>query len=304
MERILSVEEKIRRAEEIYARRHEGAIVNIRPSTTTSKINNTPKDIKLLRKMIIQIIVCVCLYLTIYAAQNYNFIFSENFINKAKEILSYDTNFIELYESIKQSILNFGQQMQQGIIPKQQQNQTQDENQMQEEQTTGEEQQEQQQEAIGGAEETQEENKEPLTQAEQDILDVKKTTNFAKPIEGPKTISSKYGHRDPTTATVPKNHTGTDIACNLGTKIKAATEGEVVLVSEEGDYGKHIKIQIGEVSIIYAHCNSLYVKQGEHIKQGQEIAEVGSTGNSTGPHLHFEIRYQERTVDPEKVLQL
>ncbi len=49
---------------------------------------------------------------------------------------------------------------------------------------------------------------------------------------------------------------------------------------------------------------ALYVKQGDHIEQGQEIAEVGSTGNSTGPHLHFEIRISERTIDPEKILSL
>ena len=60
-----------------------------------------------------------------------------------------------------------------------------------------------------------------------------------------------------------------------------------MLASEEGDYGKHLKIQIGEVSIIYAHCNNLYVKQGEQIKQGQEIAEVGTTGNSTRTTFTF-----------------
>ena len=73
----------------------------------------------------------------------------------------------------------------------------------------------------------------------------------------------------------------------MGTKIKSATDGEVVLASEEGDYGKHLKIQIGEVSIIYAHCNNLYVKQGDKIKQGQEIAEVGTTGNSTRTTFTF-----------------
>ncbi len=65
-----------------------------------------------------------------------------------------------------------------------------------------------------------------------------------------------------------------------------------------------MKIQIGEVSIVYAHCNSLYVKQGDKIIQGQEIAEVGSTGNSTGPHLHFEIRFSEKTLDPQSILEL
>ena len=68
--------------------------------------------------------------------------------------------------------------------------------------------------------------------------------------------------------------------------------------------GKHLKIQIGRVSVIYAHCNNLYVKQGDKIVQGQEIAEVGSTGNSTGPHLHFEIRIDERIVDPQKIFEL
>ena len=64
---------------------------------------------------------------------------------------------------------------------------------------------------------------------------------FIKPIEGK--ISSTFGYRETATGTVPKNHTGTDIAANTGTKIKSATEGEVVLASEEGDYGKHLKIQ-------------------------------------------------------------
>ena len=161
---------------------------------------------------------------------------------------------------------------------------------------------------IGGAvEQSTEENEQveenqSLSQEEQDILDVKNTTSFIKPVEG--TISSVYGYRETATGTVPKDHTGTDIATVTGTKIKSATDGQVVLASEEGDYGKHIKIQIGEVSIIYAHCNSLYVKEGDMVKQGQEIAEVGSTGNSTGPHLHFEVRISERTVDPQKILDL
>ena len=55
---------------------------------------------------------------------------------------------------------------------------------------------------------------------------------------------------------------------------------------------------------MYAHCNNLYVKEGENIKQGQEIAEVGATGNATGPHLHFEVLYQSRYVDPQMILEL
>jgi len=124
-----------------------------------------------------------------------------------------------------------------------------------------------------------------MSEADKEIQTIKSTTTFIKPIEG--IISSKYGQREQATGNVPKNHTGTDIAANIGTKIKSATDGEVVLSSEEGDYGKHLKVQIGEVSIIYAHCNQLYVKQGDQVKQGQEIAEVGSTGNSTRTTFTF-----------------
>ena len=158
------------------------------------------------------------------------------------------------------------------------------------------------QNAIGGAEEDineenqntgepKEEGKEgeqktqEIAEQEKDITNIKNTTTFIKPLEG--IISSKYGQREQATGSVPKNHTGVDIAADTGTKIKSATDGEVVLSSEEGDYGKHLKVQIGEVSIIYAHCNQLYVKQGDKVVQGQEIAEVGSTGNSTRSTFTF-----------------
>lgn len=67
--------------------------------------------------------------------------------------------------------------------------------------------------------------------------------------------------------------------------------------------GNHIQIQIDDIIIVYAHCNVIYVKEGEKVVQGQEIGEVGSTGNSTGPHLHFEIRKNGKYIDPEKILE-
>lgn len=287
MERTMSVEDKIRRAEEIYARRQEG---NNRRTATVNINKGNKKNIKLLKKMIIQILLSLIIYIVIYIIQNNNYIFSQEFIKKTNEILSYDTNFTEIYENLKNNIINFKNRQNDGAIGGERDN-TIDNNQEQNEQENK-------------IEETQEDIKtqETKSQEEQDIDNIKLTSTFIKPIEGK--ISSRYGQREPTTSTVPKNHTGVDIAANTGTKIKSATSGEVVLASEEGDYGKHLKIQIGEVSIIYAHCNNLYVKQGDKIEQGQEIAEVGSTGNSTGPHLHFEIRISERTVNPEKILEL
>lgn len=289
MERTMSVEEKIRRAEQIYERRKQGSDKQI----ATVSVNNEKKDIRLLKKMIVQILICISIYLVIYFINNSEYVFSKDFINKINEILSYDVNFMDLYNTIKDQynkiIVNNNEQEQPEQTKEQEENTTQD--------------------GIGGAVEdlqntsdVKEETTKELSQSEQDIINVKNTTTFIKPIEG--IISSKYGQRDTATGRVPKNHTGTDIAANLGTKIKSATDGEVVLASEEGDYGKHLKIQIGEVSIIYAHCNILYVKQGDKVTQGQEIAEVGSTGNSTGSHLHFEIRISERTVDPQSILEL
>ena len=205
MERTMSVEEKIRRAEAIYERRRQGSS---RPIATVSvNTSKEKKDIKLLKKMLIQILICTVLYLTVYAIRNNEYVFSEDFTNKVNEILSYDTNFGEIYNNVKDKIMS--------LFPNKEEN--------------GDEQNSEEQNAIGGAieENATTENvdvSEPqaevqeLSQAEQDIQNVKNTTTFIKPVEG--TVSSKFGQRDTATGSVPKNHTGTDIAANLGTKIK------------------------------------------------------------------------------------
>lgn len=226
MERVMTVEEKIRRAEEVYQRRRQGETRPVAKVTVNDK-----KDIKLLKKMILQMVICVAIYLAVYMIQNNQYVFSEDFINKANDILSYDTNFVELYEMIKNQVM---------ALMAQEKNEEQEVEQQQEQQEESNANYEIEIEAIGGAEGIQEEVKiENLSQEEQDIQNVKNTTSFIKPVEG--VISSKYGQRDSATGSVPKNHTGTDIAANLGTKIIAATDGEVVLASEEGDYRKTFK---------------------------------------------------------------
>lgn len=305
MERTMSVEDKIRRAEEIYYRRKEQEMPM---RETMKKTVKEKKDIKLFKKLIIQMIVCLTIYFIFYLIVNNNYIFSEDFTNKVKEILSQDINFAEIYSFVSTKINEFTKKnteetTQQEAQPVEQQEETQ-----QEETNTEETQQEESlqnnDENIGGAEEllTNQEEAPQLTQMEQDANYVKSTISFIKPVNG--TISSAFGERNPTTSTVPKNHTGTDIAAVTGTKIVSATDGTVLLASSEGDYGKHLKIQVNDVIIVYAHCNKLYAKEGDSIKQGQEIAEVGSTGNTTGPHLHFEIRYQDRYIDPQMILDL
>ena len=308
MERAMSVEEKIRRAEEIYARRNNENYAN----TARVRVNGKEKkDIKVFKKLIIQIVICLFIYGVFYLVKNSNYIFSEDFVNKAKEVLSHDTNFGELYNNTKNAVIGFFNKDEQAesaqknnteqVNEQENKNPAESETKTEKQDSENGENESTAQDGIGGATETIE-HQTALSEEEQQIQTIKNTTSFIKPVEGP--ISSKFGLRNPTTATVPKNHTGTDIKANTGTKIKAATNGEVVLASSEGDYGNHLKIQIGQVSVIYAHCNKIYVKQGDKIVQGQEIAEVGTTGNSTGPHLHFEIRLNEKPIDPEKILEL
>lgn len=301
MERVLTVEERIRRAEEIYARRKQDDTKQV--ATVNVNDNDNKKDLKLLWKMIKQIIICVCIYLSINAIRYKEEPFFKDCVNRIKDVLSYDTNYIQIYDNCKKWMeKSIGIN---GVLENKK------------EENKEEEKQGKALEGIGGAEITEEqklenqniENKDKkeevkeLTEEEKEVKQIKDTASFIRPLEGG-VITSKFGWRDTASAGIPKNHTGTDIAMNLGTKIKSATDGEVVLVSEEGDYGKHIKIQIGEVSVIYAHCNNIYVKHGDMIKQGQEIGEVGSTGNSTGPHLHFEIRLREKPIDPQKILEI
>ena len=287
MERAMSVEDKIRRAEEIYYQR--------RNQTIKEPIKNeikTKKDFKLLKKMLKQIIICLLLYTAFYLLTNNNYIFSEDLTNKIKEVISQDINFSNIYNSI--------------FYDTKEKEETKDATTVTDTEDTDKEEIQNNNENIGGAEETPppviEEKNEEKSQMEQDAHYIKSNISFIKPVEG--RVSSMFGLRNPTTSTVPKNHTGTDIAAVTGTKIVSATDGKVIYKSSKGDYGKHLKIQVNDVIVLYAHCNKIYVNEGDIITQGQEIAEVGSTGNTTGPHLHFEIRYQERRVDPQLILEL
>lgn len=150
---------------------------------------------------------------------------------------------------------------------------------------------------VGGGDETT-----SSSESEDDVTYIKKRVSFVKPLENG-TITSRYGLRQ-ATAIVSGNHKGVDIGAKYGTDIKAAMDGQVTVVSDEGDYGKHVKIVDGDVSTIYAHCSKIVVSQGDFVKKGQKIAEVGSTGKSTGPHLHFEIRRNNLSVNPEEILSL
>ena len=333
MEKTISVEERIRRAEEKYYNTLNRDYNNIKneDNIQSSKKNiteRTNKKIKLKRKVLTQILICLIMYGIFYLINSNNSLFSNDMKQKTKEILNTDINFSQIYSNLKCNIEKLFQNIQ---INGNEQNTTEStDNTGNKEETSindiqnndeniggaiedidlqiGEtsEIEEIQKQNIGGTTEvknTEQEKSETieLSQMEQDANFLKENINIIKPING--TISSRYGPRNPTTITVPKNHTGIDLAATTGTKIISATDGTIVLNSSKGDYGKHLKIQNGDAIFIYAHCSKLYVNEGDIVQQGQEIAEVGATGNATGPHLHFEIRYQNRLIDPELILE-
>lgn len=98
-------------------------------------------------------------------------------------------------------------------------------------------------------------------------------------------------------------HTGTDIACPNGTPIKVVASGTVIFAEKNGSYGNLIKVNHGNgVETWYAHCTDLYGVDGQQVKAGDVIATVGSTGNSTGNHLHLEIRVNGVAINPQKYL--
>ena len=334
MEKSISQEERIRRAEEIYSRRRynnrygeslyrSGETRNRYQPQETRKIKG-----KMINKMIIQMIVCVIIYTCIYMLQYSNYLFSKDMVDKTKEVLSYDISIENLYnksneffsELKKKFNLVVNNEQNDNVNEKVQNENTEEanientntntengevnnensdnvENSEISQDTNNEANQNSEQLAVGGADETQPE--EEKSQEEQDIDYVKQNVSIIWPIKG--VITSRFGNRTPTEI-VTANHKGLDIAGNTGDNIVSAMDGTVVQYSEEGDYGKHLRIQNGEVLTLYAHCSELLVQEGSTVKQGDVIAKVGATGRATGPHLHFEIRRDDRFINPELIL--
>ena len=120
-------------------------------------------------------------------------------------------------------------------------------------------------------------------------------------------ISSPYGMRTHPITGEYKMHTGIDIAGGgiNNQPIYAAQGGEVIFAGTKSGYGNFIIIDHGQgITTCYAHCNSIGVSVGQQVKKGQVIGKVGSTGNSTGPHLHFEVRIDGSTTNPLNYVSL
>ena len=119
--------------------------------------------------------------------------------------------------------------------------------------------------------------------------------NLIKPITG--TITSRFGS---VSSIRSGAHTGLDIGASSGTPVKVAASGTVIWAGYKGSLGNLVVVQHSNgVQTYYGHCSKIYVSSGQTVSQGQTISAVGSTGNSTGPHLHFEIRVNGVAYNPQ-----
>ena len=127
------------------------------------------------------------------------------------------------------------------------------------------------------------------------------TTSFIRPVSGP--VTSPFGWRVHPIFKRKIFHSGVDLGMPMNSSVKAANSGKVIFVGWYGGYGKVVIIDHGRVggvptTSLYAHLNSYRVSQGASVTKGQVIGNVGTTGYSTGPHLHFEVRQNGNPTNP------
>ena len=307
MERTLSQEERIRRAEEIYYRRKLNNS-DVRMPSSQVRDKTEKRQFSLYRKMAIQILLCVLIYLVFSLIKEANYLFSENVISKTKEFLSQDINFEvissrvnEFWQNNKDKFSIFTNNEEQNVNNEHNTN-VENINQNTENNTSQNEQANNETTGIGGASSTENNQVDENTKKSQMEIDaeyIKKNFELQLPVKAK--VTSAYGKRE-SDEIVSADHSGIDLGVVVGTTVLAAMEGTVTVVSNEGEYGTHVKIVNKDVTTIYAHWSKILVKKGAKIKKGQKIALSGNTGNTTGPHLHFEIRRDERTVNPALVL--
>jgi murein DD-endopeptidase MepM/ murein hydrolase activator NlpD len=124
------------------------------------------------------------------------------------------------------------------------------------------------------------------------------------PVMGDPDISSSFGMRIDPFIRAPAMHTGMDFRGDTGDPARATAEGTVTVAGWQGGYGKMVEVDHGNgLATRYAHLSDIVVKVGQRVRAGHIVGKVGSTGRSTGPHLHYETRVNGDAVDPRKFLR-
>lgn len=144
------------------------------------------------------------------------------------------------------------------------------------------------------------------TDIDESIVSIKNRLDYLRCVPSIAPVSAKitagYGYRkNPFTSRGSEFHDGVDFGAAYGTKVKAAGDGVVLFAGYQAGYGRMVVISHGYgITTSYSHNSSLLVKKGDKVKRGQAISKVGSTGRSTGAHLHYEVKLNGRNVDPAK----
>jgi murein DD-endopeptidase MepM/ murein hydrolase activator NlpD len=127
---------------------------------------------------------------------------------------------------------------------------------------------------------------------------------LGKPLEGETSVASPFGYRADPFLGRPALHSGVDLLQAYGAEIRAAGAGRVTHAGPDAGYGEMVEIDHGEgLTTRYAHMSEVLVRQGQDVEKGAALGRLGSTGRSTGPHLHYEVRVDGEPVDPERFLR-
>lgn len=302
MERAISSNERIRRAEEIYAQRQ-----NLRERTKRATVNvSEPKNFKLLKRLALQIIICVLIYFIFYLVDTTNYSFSQGALDKTEELISHDVDFMGIYNNVINTINNYISSMGVQNVENTEENnvEAQVENEViNEEQNLVTEQDNVENQNVAVSAEVEE------TTGQTEVKDVelsetdriKQQYSFILPVSG--TVSSEFGTREATSSVMSTYHKGIDIAAVTGTSIVAATSGTVTISRNSSSYGNYIMIENGEVKTVYAHCSKLLASVRRRSKpRTRNCTSSVRHGNTTGPHLHFEIRINDVCINPRLIL--
>lgn len=252
MNRVLTDEDRIRRAEIIAGRRNLDLYDEDENSYEQRSTNKK-------RSLIIQIVVCLCIYCGLCYVKNTQNDNSKVMVDNIKNVLQYDVNMNDIYVSVKKKI--------ESLINK-------DSNVEEVESSIDSE-------SIGiGGEMNDasiiEENSVEETMSDAEYI--KEKIDLIKPLED-YTITSTYGIR-PSNDIVSANHKGIDLGAQSGTIIKSASDGIVTEASSNGDFGLHLIIENEDIKMIYGHCSEILVNEGDAVKIGDQIAKVGATRKS------------------------
>lgn len=144
------------------------------------------------------------------------------------------------------------------------------------------------------------EAKENLGIAEVGIESFEENPSFIMPVEGE--ITSEFGERVHPVFNTVKMHNGIDIDAAIGTPIKSSAAGKVLQVGEDDINGKYVRVRSGKYDVVYAHCYKIIVKEEQNVMQGEILGETGDTGLTSGPHLHFEIQENGKSVSPMEMI--